>query len=251
VVPRHRYFVEHLNVQALPVADEDWLKCDEQKLLELTAGKVFYDPHGELAQIRTQLNYYPPAVRFFLLRTVFARLSECGAAERALRRNDWLTIHAEIAYFTFFVIKAAHLIQQRYCPYHKWMARNLLDLGELGAKLHAELLKLNASQDPGIVREGLLAVLQRLGSQICAELAVPPPRTDASEELTLLAFDWDAVLDPLRKQIPKKLTRLSSLVTPAGYLGRLFDYSGYGGTYENLLVVNLDFLRGNASQADT
>jgi hypothetical protein len=238
VVPLRRFFHRYLDLHELPHTATEWLRCEEQRLLELTAGKVFHDPGGRLGLIRQHLRFYPPEVRFFLLRLAFARLSECAGAERCIQRGDRLALHAYTAYFTLFAIKAAHLIGRRYCPYHKWMARSLQELKPFGAQVHGTLLAMINAPKPDATRDAMLAVLQQLGTHITDELGVPPPRVGATDGLRLLAFDWDAVVPPLSEQIPEQLRHLSPLISPVGYIGQIFDYSGYGSTYRELLEQN-------------
>jgi hypothetical protein len=244
VLPLRRHFREYLGIRSIPCATTDWLRCDEQKLLELTAGKIFHDPSGQLADMRAHLSYYPPGVRLYLLYVCFTRMSECAAIERAIRREDWLGIHHYVSYFILFAIKTAHLIQKRYCPYHKWMGRSLQELGRLGAVLHARIQTLVSAHTPPAVREAMLAVLVELGTQVTTELRVPVPALARADGLALLGFDWDAVLRPLSREMPRELRDLSPLISPPSYLGLVFDYTGYGGTYEKLLDKNLKFLRG-------
>lgn len=247
VVPMRRFFHRYLDLHELPRTAVAWLRCEEQRLLELTAGKVFHDPGGRLSEIRQRLHFYPPEVRLFLLRLAFTRLSECAGAERSIRRDDRLALHAYTAYFTLFAIKAAHLIERRYCPYHKWMARSLQDLKPFGTQVHDTLLAMINAPTPDATRDAMLAVLQQLGTRITDELGVPPPRVGATDGLTLLAFDWDAVIRPVSEQIPDALRHLSPLISPAGYIGQIFDYSGYGSTYRELLEQNWLFRRAPSS----
>jgi hypothetical protein len=247
VAPMHRFFHRYLDLPELPRTAVEWLRCEEQRLLELTAGKVFHDPGGRLSKIRQRLHFYPPEVRLFLLRLVFERLSECAGAERSIQRDDRLALHAYTSYFTLFAIKAAHLIERRYCPYHKWMARSLQDLKPFGTEVHGTLLAMINAPTPDATREAMLVVLQQLGTRITDDLGVPPPQIGATNGLTLLAFDWDAVIHPLSVQIPATLRHLTPLISPAGYIGQIFDYSGYGSTYRELLEQNWLFQQASSS----
>lgn len=242
VVPLQRFFCQYIDLHELPRTAVEWLRCDEQRLLELTAGKVFHDPGERLSELRRRLHFYPPEVRLFLLRLAFVRLSECAGAERCIQRGDRLALHAYTAYFTLFAIKAAHLIERRYCPYHKWMARSLLELGPFGAQIHGTLLAMINASTLDATRDAMLAVLQQLGTRITDELGTPPPQVGIVDGLTLLAFDWEAVMHNLSERMPESLRRLSPLISPAGYLGQIFDYSGYGSTYRELLEQNWLYL---------
>lgn len=142
VLGLRRYHERALDVPALPSSDAHWLLCDEQKLLELTAGAIFHDPSGQLGAIRRQLAYYPPGVRLYLLRTCFARMSESAGVERSIRREDWIATNHYVSCFVYFAIRAAHLLSRRYCPYHKWMAYSLQRIGPEDAELHSRLERL-------------------------------------------------------------------------------------------------------------
>ena len=54
----------------------DWLLMPQQKLLEVTAGRVFHDGLGELEPVRAKLAYYPPDVWRYLLAAQWQRISQ-------------------------------------------------------------------------------------------------------------------------------------------------------------------------------
>ena len=51
----------------MKLTDIDWLLIPEQKLLEFTSGRVFYNGLGELTKARNQLDYFPLDVWIFKL----------------------------------------------------------------------------------------------------------------------------------------------------------------------------------------
>jgi hypothetical protein len=244
VLPLPGWFLEHLGRPALPATAQDWLRCDEQRLVELTSGKVFADPNGRLGKTRQQLEFFPDGVRLFLLRLCLVRMSECAGAERAVRREDPVALAWYAGYFGYFAIRAGHLLARRYCPYHKWMARSLLSLGEPGRELHGLVARLLGEREPGACRDGFLAVLGHLGDRIAKGLGVPAPKMTDPDGGVFLPFDWQAVMRPLSERLPEELKSLSPLVSPPGYLGHVFDFTGYDAGYEDLLAANLGFLRG-------
>jgi hypothetical protein len=244
VLPLSGFFCRALDMDHLPSNELEWLRCDEQKLRELTSGSVFYDPNGHLAALRGRLSYYPNGVRLYLLYQTFTRLSETAGVERALQRGEWLTVRLYASYFAYFAIKAAHLLVRRYCPYQKWMARSLRELGQAGFQMHDWILALLSASTPEAVREGFLQILSELGTQVADDLGVPRSQLRQPGGLVLLGYDWDAVLRPLADRIPEALCDLLPLVSLPSYLGQIFDYTGYGGTYEELLAANLALYRG-------
>jgi hypothetical protein len=241
VFPLRRYFQQYLGVRSIPCATMDWLRCDEQKLLNVTVGRVFHDPSGQLAALRNELGYYPQGVRLYLLHVCFARMSETAGVERCIRRGDWIAAHHYMSYFTYFAIRAAHLLAKRFCPYHKWMARSLQELGMEGVALHARIQDMVRATSLPDIREAMLMVLYELGSRTMSEVGLPPPKTGPSDGFVLLGFDWDTILGALSRKMPKELRDMSPVISPPSYLGPIFDYTGHGATYKQLLESNLRF----------
>ncbi len=243
VVPLTKFFLDYLNTDHLPKSNIDWLKLEEQRLLELTAGEVFYDPQNKLEFTRRSIWFFPNQVRYFLLYKAFARLSEVAAIERSIRREDYISTEFYRAFFLYFAVKALHLYKRRYCPYRKWMGRNLLLLGEQGKALHDKIRLLVSATDLAEISRMVTDILVFLSSLVTDELDSAKPRVSGSRHIHLLDFDWDAVMDPLRARIPADLDQLSNLIAPISFWGLLFDITGYGGNYEAVLRENLELVR--------
>lgn len=244
VAPLDAFFHNYLTIDHWPSTAQDWLKLDEQKLLELTSGKVFFDPQGRLQQRRTLLHFYPDDVRYFLLYQGFARLSEVGAIERTIRRGDIIATSLYQAFFVYFAIKVFHLFHRRYCPYRKWMGRSLQTMGEDGRHLHQMLETMLTTADLAATRTGVITILHFLSELILHELAITPMAAPPSHKpLHLINFDWDRIRMALKASLPNELLRLSPVVTPQTMWGLLFDMEGLGSDYRATLQANLDFLR--------
>ncbi|HRW10130.1 MAG TPA: DUF4037 domain-containing protein, partial [Caldilineaceae bacterium] len=248
VVPREGFFYQHLGVAAFPTTNQAWLKLNEQRLLEVTAGPIFYDPQGRLQAIIAQLAFYPDAVRYFLLRQGVVRLSEVGAIERTIRRGDYIATALYRAWFVYFAVKFLHLQQRRYCPYRKWMGRSLTQLGAEGQLLSAKLETLVRTSDLDAVSAEITGILRFLGDLMLQELGEADYSLSVESDLCLTNFHWDILLAALDRQIPEELKELSPLITPVTFWGDLFDFAGLGGDFATLLAQNLQFLQARASQ---
>ena len=67
----------------------DWLLVPQQRLLGLTEGSVFADPHQELARMRRRLAWYPEPVFWWLLACQWRRLAqEEPFVQRAAEAGD-------------------------------------------------------------------------------------------------------------------------------------------------------------------
>lgn len=244
VAPLDLFFLNYLTIDHWPRTVHDWLKLDEQKLLELTSGRIFFDPQGRFQQRRALLHFYPDDVRYFLLYQGFTRLSEVGAIERTIQRGDTIAAELYRAFFIYFAIKVFHLYQRRYCPYHKWMGRSLQALDAHGRQLHQRLSSMITAADLPEARTSIITILTFLSDLILQELGgasvnVPP----SHERLHLIDFDWERILTALKTALPDDLKRLSPVVTPQRMWGLIFDMDGFGSDYRATLQANLDFLR--------
>ena len=245
VAPLQEFFHHQLGVESLPKTDREWLKLEEQKLLEMTAGPIFFDPKGRLHTMIEQLAFYPDGARYFLLHQGFLRLSEVGAIERAILRSDYVCMELYRAWFVYFAIKILHLQQRQYCPYRKWMGRNLDQLADVGRMLKAKIETLIRATDLTQIGTGVTDILIFISGLILKELGETGSNLSVTNDLFLINFNWDEVLGVLSQKIPQGLRELSPLVAPAAFWGQLFDYNGLGGDYAAVLDKNTRFLQNS------
>lgn len=244
VAPMRAYFLDHLGTDGFPSTGPEWLRLEEQKLLEMTSGAIFFDPNGKLAALRDSLAFYPDDVRYFLLYRSYVRLSEVGAIERTILRGDLISTDLYRALFIYFAVKAYHFYRRKYCPYKKWMARSLECMGSEGIALKAKIESLVEATDLDQIRDGVRSVLSFLTEPVLRELGIDDSALWIKEDLHLLNFDWDRVLKGLRKRLTSELLRISRVVSPKSLWGMLFDMDGLGARFEQALQENLHFIRG-------
>lgn len=104
--------------QALTPAD--WLTLPEQRLLGVTAGRVYHDDLG-LEALRRRLAYYPDLVWRYLLACQWMRLSqEEPFVGRTHSAGDELGSRLITARLCQDVMRLAFLLERRYAPYSKW-----------------------------------------------------------------------------------------------------------------------------------
>src|SRR4051812_46805881 len=71
------WLLDHLGFDATAgMSTLDWLLTPQQQLLGVTAGRVYVDPTGELAAVRTSLAWYPDQVWRWLLACLWHRLAQ-------------------------------------------------------------------------------------------------------------------------------------------------------------------------------
>jgi hypothetical protein len=107
----------------------DWLLMPQQKLLEVTAGRVFHDGLGELTPVRKTLAWYPPAVWRYLLAAQWQRISQQEAfVGRAGEVGDELGSVLVAGMLVRDVMGLCFLMERRYAPYSKWFGTAFAEL---------------------------------------------------------------------------------------------------------------------------
>jgi hypothetical protein len=101
----------------------DWLVVPQQRLLGVSAGRVFYDGLSELGPLRERLRYYPDDVWLALLAAQWRRIDQeeplmarCGDV------GDDLGSRVVAARQARELMRLCFLIERRYWPYTKWFA---------------------------------------------------------------------------------------------------------------------------------
>jgi hypothetical protein len=107
----------------------DWLLMPQQKLLEVTAGRVFHDGLGELEPVRARLAYYPPDVWRYLLAAQWTRISQQEAfVGRAGEVGDDVGSAVIAAALVRDLMGLCFLVERRYAPYSKWFGTAFAEL---------------------------------------------------------------------------------------------------------------------------
>ena len=133
------YFEQALGVN--PYQDMQtpaWLTIPEQKLLEVTAGKVFFDGLNELAQVQQKFSYYPHDIWLYILASQWGRIAQEEAfMGRCGDVGDELGSQLVAARMVRELMRLCFIMEKRYVPYTKWYGtafshlRSTLDLAPL------------------------------------------------------------------------------------------------------------------------
>jgi hypothetical protein len=99
----------------------DWILTPQQRLLELTSGRVFRDDLGELARMRETLAQYPVPVWLYALAAQWERIGEVEAfvGRTGVVGNDTGS-RVIAARIVRDLMRLAFLLERRYAPYDKW-----------------------------------------------------------------------------------------------------------------------------------
>jgi hypothetical protein len=104
-----------------PLDPIDWLTLGEQKLLEVTAGRVYHDGLGDLTELRQKFAYYPADIWRYRLAAQWTRIAQEEAfMGRCGDVGDELGSHIVAARLARELMRLAFLLERRYAPYSKW-----------------------------------------------------------------------------------------------------------------------------------
>jgi hypothetical protein len=152
----------------------DWLLTPQQRLLELTGGRVFRDDLGELARMRETLAQYPEPVWLYAMAAQWERIGEVEAfvGRTGVVGNDTGS-RVVAAQIVRDLIRLAFLLERRYAPYAKWLGSGFARLQcarQLGPVLSRVLSAYDWTQ-----RETHLVDAYRIVAQLHNNLGVTDP----------------------------------------------------------------------------
>jgi len=150
----------------------EWRRVPEAFLATAVNGKIFHDPSGKFSAIREHLQaYYPEDVRIKKIAARAAAMAQAGQYNfaRCVQRGEYLA--AELAKVEF--IKAAlsmvHLLNRKYAPFYKWMARSAKQLEKLPRAV-SMLEQLSLEQPTPENGERAVNLIERICALVTGEL---------------------------------------------------------------------------------
>jgi hypothetical protein len=143
----------------------DWLTTPQQLLLTMTRGSVFHDGTGELAPIRTALEWYPNDVWLWLLACQWRRIDqEEPFVGRTAEARDDLGSRILTARLVRDVVRICFLLERRYAPYSKWLGTAFRELDSYDA-LHPPLAAALAADEFRAREEALVCAMRLLAER--------------------------------------------------------------------------------------
>ncbi|MBQ8995942.1 MAG: DUF4037 domain-containing protein [Oscillospiraceae bacterium] len=125
------FYSELIGYPDVPHNNLVWTSIPQYALAEATNGTIFVDQYGEFTRIRNGLlRYYPQDVVLVKLSKCFINMAQAGQYnfERCLRHGENGAAVLALDTFVRESIRAAFLINGRFCPYYKWALRALSEI---------------------------------------------------------------------------------------------------------------------------
>lgn len=167
------WFEKHLGCDPVDgLSAEQWLSIPEQKLLEMTSGEIYHDPHEALSQRRDHLSYLPEDFWIYRLASSWQQLAEIESfVGRCNEIGDPVGMRVLAADIVRLSGDLFLLMNRQYRPYAKWWGRVLQHtIAESEYKL---LLSVLEAEDYHSL-EIRLGVLYRLLADTHNELGLTP-----------------------------------------------------------------------------
>lgn len=221
--PRIHYIKEYLHIESWPLIASAWLTIEEQRLFELTAGVIYFDPVSKLGNDLKAIAFYPDEIRSVLLIQCWLRLSEGEAISRSIARKDVIAIGFYKTLICYYSIKLLHLVFRKYCPYKKWMGRNLQEIPG-ATSFHAAIEQLSSESDLERILPQIKQLYAALGELTLREFPKDQDPWWLESNLNLLNFNYEKIFSTVNKTIPSSLEGFLGISPPAMW-GLVFDYS--------------------------
>lgn len=116
------YFNQHLNISDIyNIKEKEWLTFNDQVLLELISGEVYYDGLNCLTKIRETLSFYPPNISKIRLASLWLSIwNEEPFIGRCIENNDFIGLKLISSRIVATLMKILFYLDNRYIPYSKW-----------------------------------------------------------------------------------------------------------------------------------
>jgi len=124
ITSTRRFLLEYIGFDiAGELTPADWLTFPQQKLLGITAGKVFHD-EVELKAVREYFSWYPLDVWLYLLASAWQRIGQeehlMGRAGEACSEIGSILIASRLVQDIMWL---CFLMEKRFAPYPKWFGQ--------------------------------------------------------------------------------------------------------------------------------
>jgi len=221
------------------ISTVDWLVVTQQRLLGVTRGRVYADPHGELAAVRTRLAYFPDQVWLWLLACQWQRIAQVEAFPgRAAEVGDELGSRALAGYLVRELMRLAFLYERTYWPYQKWFGSAFSQLqlaGDLDPLLQRVLAATNYPE-----REAALVPAYELLARKHNAAGVTKPvdaTTRTYHDRPFLVLMSDRIVEACQANLTDETLRELPLVGSVDQFADSTDIAAHAGRSASLRVL--------------
>lgn len=219
-----KYLEKQLNLENVNLTDIEWLLLPEQKLLELTSGKIFYDTLGELLEVRDKFAYFPENVWKYKLLSEWEHIAqEIAFAGRTGEVGDEIGSKIESSRLIRYIMRLAYLLNRKYILYEKWFGTVFSKL-KIAEKLEPLLLAIFIEEDwkqrDKLLCESYMLLVEEQNKLEITPKIIVEPIPFFSRSMTII--DVKKVITELKKTIKPPLDNIPSI----GSVDQLLEVGG-------------------------
>lgn len=145
------------------LTDVEWLCMPEQKLLELTRGKIFEDPAREITRIRESFSYYNAEVWKSKILYCWEQISDLEIIPLCFARGDEIGGRICLNRVLEQIIRLTYLYNKKYYPgYMKWFGYEFLRLPILAKEIESPIKACQCATTVDVIMDRLKSILNSL-----------------------------------------------------------------------------------------
>lgn len=211
----------------------DWLAIPQQKLLEMTSGRLFYDGL-RLEKAIEEFQYFPRDIWLYMMASQWSKISQEEAfVARAGSLGEDMGSRIIATRIVKELMELCFLMERKYWPYSKWFGTAFSGL-KSAADLGPVLLNVLRAESIG-EREKALSVAYEITARKHNSLKITrkiPARVSKFYERPYLVIHADRFANEIRKKISDKTIRALPLI---GSIDQITDNPN--------VLLNVDLLR--------
>lgn len=124
------FYEKYTGFRQSPERITDWISIEDYKLATVTNGEVFRDDEGIFTDIREHFLCQPKKARLVKLAREISAMAQTGQVNygRSMGRKDYVTATLCITKFMEHTMKCMFILNKKYAPYYKWLAKGIKSL---------------------------------------------------------------------------------------------------------------------------
>lgn len=192
------------------LTDIEWLCMPEQKLLELTRGKIFEDPAREITSIRERFSYYNAEVWKSKILYCWEQISDLEIIPLCFARGDEIGGKICLNRVLEQIIRLTYLYNKKYYPgYMKWFGYEFLRLPILAQEIELPIKECQCSTNVEVMMDKLKSILNNLlqvhnALQVTGDVNLEVSKTGRG----LCDISVRSICEALEESLPERIKEL-------------------------------------------
>jgi len=162
IVTPEEYFIAHNKIlYSGNFSNSDWLNFTDQKLLEITSGKVFHDALN-INKLRKELKFYPPDILKLRMAVLWDHIWNKEAfIGRSIEIKDFIGLKINAARIVNYLIKILFYLEEKYIPYSKWFGHAFKEL-KIYTSINKIVMNALDENDPKKIENNLCVLYEKV-----------------------------------------------------------------------------------------